>query len=192
VASRAPDWARTYWADRLGESDVAVALAVEAGPPFLGPLIGLGTAALFLLTLGPLFDTNSPPFQAVWIALLVGSLVAGDYAVRRSLAARWRAAIGLPPPSGMLLGVVADRLVIWRWPRRGRPPLPRLVDAPLKQIRLRPRIALVGGLEIELPNGKTLFVNHSVGPGEREALALILAAAAEAIDPANGAARPDD
>jgi hypothetical protein len=71
----------------------------------------------------------------------------------------------------MLLGVVADRPLIWRWPKRGNPPPRRLVDELLTEVTHRPCVALLGGLDIELSNGRTLFVNHSMGPNERQTIA---------------------
>jgi hypothetical protein len=169
---------------------VTAGLDIEAGPPFLGPLIGLAGAALFLVVIGILGLPDSPVFLVVWIALLGGSLLAGGYVVRRALAKRWTDAIGTPPPMSMLLGVVDDRLVIWQWPRRGNPPPGRLLDVPLTEVALRPRAALLGGLEIELPSGKTLLVNHSTGPHERQSLALILAAVADAHGQPDDMAQP--
>ena len=90
----------------------------------------------------------------------------------------------------MLLGVVADRLVIWRWPRRGTPPPGRTVDELLTDVMVRPRVALLGGLDIELSNGRTLLVNHSMGPNERQTIALILDAVADANGHSDNATRP--
>lgn len=84
----------------------------------------------------------------------------------------------------MLLGVVADRLVIWPWPQRGSPPPGRMVDELLTEVTLQPRMALLGGLDIQLSNGRTLFVNHSMGPNERQTIHLILNAVAGAGGPA--------
>lgn len=82
---------------------------------------------MLLLVLGILGLPESPVFLVGWIGFLGLSILGGDYIVRRAVARRWTEAIGNPPPMSMLLGVVADHLVIWRWPRRGTPPPGRSV-----------------------------------------------------------------
>lgn len=180
----------TYWADRLGEPELTAALSIEAGPPFAGPALGLGGAAVLLLVLGIFGLPESPVFLVGWIAFLCLSILGGDYIVRRAVARRWTEAVGSRPPMNMLLGVVADHLVIWRWPRRGTPPPGRMVDELLTDVILRPRVALLGGLDIELSDGRTLFVNHSMGPNERQTIGLILDAVADAQGRSDNATRP--
>lgn len=187
---RSRESGNTYWADRLGEPELTAALSIEAGPPFAGPALGLGGAAVLLLVFGIFGRPESPVFLVGWIVFLGLSILGGDYIVRRAVARRWTDVIGGPAPMSMLLGVVADRLLIWRWPRRGEPPAGRLVDEPLAEVKLRPRVALLGGLDIELSNGKRLFVHHSMGPNERQVIALILDAVAEAHGRSDGATRP--
>lgn len=179
----------TYLADRLGEPELTAALSIGAGPPFAGPALGLGGAAALLMVLEVFGVPESPAFLLGWIVLLGLSILGGDYVVRRAVARRWTEAISSPPPSGMLLGVVVDRLVIWRWQPRGSH-TGRLVDEPLAEVTLQPRVALLGGLDIQLSDGRTLFVNHSMGPNERQTIALILDAVAEAHGRSDGATRP--
>jgi hypothetical protein len=186
---RSRESGNSYWADRLGEPGLTAALSIEAGPPFVGPALGLGGAAAVLLLLGIFGVPESPVSLAGWIIFLPSSILAGGYLVRRAVGTRWTEAIGGPPPMSMLLGVVADRLVIWRRPRRGNPPPCRLVDELLAAVTLRPRPAMLGGLEIELPSGQRVYVSHEIGPHERQAIALILDAVAGAHDGAEGQAR---
>ncbi len=49
VMRRSSDSGNTSWADRLGEPGLTSALRIEAGPPFLGPALGLGGAAALLV-----------------------------------------------------------------------------------------------------------------------------------------------
>ena len=72
-----------YWADRLGEPGLTAALSIEAGPPFLGPAVGLGGAAVLLLVLGVFDLPESPVFLVAWLVILGLSLLAGAYGVRR-------------------------------------------------------------------------------------------------------------
>lgn len=187
---RSRESGNTYWAGRLGEAELTAALSIEAGPPFAGPALGLGVAAALLLALGIFGLPESTLFLVGWIVFLGLSILTGGYVVRRAVATRWIEAIGSAPPMNMLLGVVADRLVIWQWPRRGSPPPGRVVDKPLTDVTLRPRMALLGGLDIQLSNGRTLFVNHSMGPNERQTIALILDAVADAGGRSDNATRP--
>lgn len=187
---RSHEGGNTYWVNRLGEPELTTALGIKAGPPFLGPAVGLGGAAALLLVLGIFGLPESPAFLVGWIVFLGLCILGGDYIVRRAVATRWTDTIGGPPPMSMMLGVVADHLVIWRWPRRGSPPPGRMVDELLTEVTLRPRVALLGGLDIELSNGRTLFVNHSMGPNERRTISLILDAVAGADGSSDNATRP--
>jgi hypothetical protein len=182
VEHRPQDNGSACWADRLREPGLTSAVEVEAGPPFLGPVLGLAGASVLLVVLNSTFELkDSPWFLAGWIIFLPASLLAGAYVVRRAVAGRWTRAIGSPPPASMILSVVAERLVIWRRPRRGDDHPTRLVDEPSSGVTLRPRLMGIGGLQITLTNGASLVVNHSFGPGERASIQRIL----EEVDRAN-------
>lgn len=174
VARRGNDGG-TYWAERLGEPEVVAPLALEVSGPYVGGFFtGLLFAAVVLLALaavGPFPEGITG--VVLGVVVCVGGLLFGMFGTRRAMASRWIEATGAPP-TGMLLGLVGDHLVIWRWPRRRDRGSVRLLDVPLTEVSLRRRSPYSGHLEIELSDGPKLFVQHNMGPHERKNIDLIV------------------